>query len=75
MADDDLEYARSVARIARIAEADCHTREQAIDLLCDAVAFLLSECDTPIEQAISRINESAPVFEDAEQMVRSGGVH
>ncbi len=70
----EINYAQTVVRVARIASDECDTQEQCIDLLCDATALLISECSTTLEQAIERLKESAPVFEDAEEMVRAGGL-
>ena len=66
--EEEKEWAASVFRVARSAMDDCHTYEQAVDLLCDAAALIMSESGVKLDQAVSRLREAHPVFVDAEQM-------
>ena len=68
----EKEYALEVYRYSRCAAEDSETLEQAVDLLIDAAAMLISEGGSSFEQAQKRLQESSATFCEAEDMVRAG---
>ena len=72
VSEEGTDYALLVYDTARRADEGSETLEQALDLLCDAAALLVSEGAGTLEQSVERISEAVPVYKDAEFMVRSG---
>lgn len=63
---DEREYPEQIYKYSSSAIAECETHEQAVGLLIDAAAMVISEGGGTVEDAIERIKESAETFVDAE---------
>lgn len=72
--DEEFEYASLVNSFVMAADKETETGEQAVDLLADAAAFAATAHGVTMQQIIERITESFPVFSDAEDMARMGGL-
>lgn len=68
----EKDYALKVYRYSRCAAEDSETLEQAVDLLIDAAAMLISEGGSSFDQAQERLKESSATFCEAGDMVRAG---
>lgn len=72
--DEEFEYAALINRFVVAADRETETGEQSADLLADAAAFAATAHGVSMQQVIDRIQESFPVFADAEEMARTGGL-
>jgi hypothetical protein len=68
----EVEYSKLVFSTAREATSDSDSVENAVDLLSDAIALLISESPATLEQAVDHIKEAVPIFEDADVMAKYG---
>lgn len=73
MSKAEREYALLIYQYAMSAIDDSDTPHQAMDLLVDAAAMVISEGGGTLEVALDRIKESTETFIDAELMARHGG--
>lgn len=72
--DAEFEYAALINSFAAAAAQETETGEQAVDLLADAAAFAATAHGVSMQQIMDRIQESFPVFSDAEEMSIMGGL-
>ena len=71
---DEREYPEQIYKYSASAIAECETHKQAVDLLIDAAAMVISEGGGTVESAIERLKESAETFADAEILANQGGL-
>ena len=72
--DEEFEYAALINSFVAAADQKTESGEQAVDLLADAASFAATAHGVSMQQVMDRIQESFPVFEEAEDMARMGGL-
>lgn len=73
---EDMRYAQDICDMGKLALDRCDGDGcAALDLLCDALAFLVSEQGLTVSGIEQRIQESRSVFDDAKTFVQTGQRH